>query len=214
MDRSNPTFAEVWDTLSSVDVSQHIEKKGGLSYLSWMWAWTYLMTHFPNATFRWAHDTDHEYSPNTYYEGVKFFHDGTCEVSVEIQIGRHVRRAMWLPVMDNRNNAIKNPNARQISDTKMRCLVKCIALLGLGSYIFAGEDLPMDPKADAEREQAMVKLRAAGREYVQSFGKLPAGILKEVDAAKNSGDPATLLAAAEKITNLTTTKKNEEKKDG
>jgi len=49
---------------------------------------------------------------------------------------------MWLPVMDNRNNPIKNPNSRQVSDTTMRCLVKCLALFGLGHYIYAGEDLP------------------------------------------------------------------------
>ena len=48
----------------------------------------------------------------------------------------------WLPVMDNRNNAIVAPNARDISDAKMRCLVKTLALFGLGHYIYAGEDLP------------------------------------------------------------------------
>ena len=53
---------------------------------------------------------------------------------------------MWLPVMDNRNNAISNPTSRQISDAKMRCLVKCIAMFGLGHYIFAGEDLPSEKK--------------------------------------------------------------------
>ena len=49
---------------------------------------------------------------------------------------------MWLPVMDYKNQAIANPTARQISDTKMRCLVKCISMFGLGHYIYAGEDLP------------------------------------------------------------------------
>jgi len=49
-----------------------------------------------------------------------------------------------LPVMDNRNNAISKPTSRQISDTKMRCLVKAISMFGLGSYIYAGEDLPED----------------------------------------------------------------------
>jgi len=49
---------------------------------------------------------------------------------------------MWLPVMDNRNNSIQNPTSRAISDQKMRCLVKAIAMHGLGHYIYAGEDLP------------------------------------------------------------------------
>jgi DNA polymerase III alpha subunit len=49
---------------------------------------------------------------------------------------------MWLPVMDNRNKSIVNPTSREISDARMRCLVKAIALHGLGLYIYAGEDLP------------------------------------------------------------------------
>ena len=49
---------------------------------------------------------------------------------------------MWLPVMDNRNKAVPNPTSRDISDARMRCLVKAIAMHGLGAYIYAGEDLP------------------------------------------------------------------------
>jgi hypothetical protein len=49
---------------------------------------------------------------------------------------------MQLPVMDNRNNAISNPDSRKISDASMRCLAKCIACFGIGLYIYAGEDLP------------------------------------------------------------------------
>ena len=46
--------------------------------------------------------------------------------------------------MDNRNNAIKQPDARKISDSQMRCLAKNIACFGVGLYIFAGSDLPSD----------------------------------------------------------------------
>jgi hypothetical protein len=51
---------------------------------------------------------------------------------------------MHLPVMDNRNQAIKNPDSRKISDSMMRCLAKSIACFGIGLYIYAGEDLPDD----------------------------------------------------------------------
>jgi dsRNA-specific ribonuclease len=51
---------------------------------------------------------------------------------------------MQLPVMDNRNQAIKSPDARKISDSQMRCLAKNIACFGIGLYIFAGSDLPSD----------------------------------------------------------------------
>ena len=136
---SNTPFSQtVWSTLSAINVSEHIEKKGNLSYLSWSWAWQTLMDHYPCSKY--------EFGENTVYP------DGSVEVNCTVTVIRdsgteHVARSMWLPVMDNRNHAICNPNARQISDTKMRCLVKCIAIHGLGLYIYAGEDLP---QAEAE----------------------------------------------------------------
>jgi hypothetical protein len=62
---------------------------------------------------------------------------------------------MWLPVMDYKNNAIKNPDARKISDTKMRTLVKCLAMFGLGHRIYAGEDInpPGEPEVVAHLTQ-------------------------------------------------------------
>ena len=78
-----------------------------------------------------------------------FYPDGSASVHVTVSIG-DLARSMWLPVMDYKNNAIANPSARQISDAKMRCLVKCIAMFGLGHYIYAGEDLPVsDDKKDS-----------------------------------------------------------------
>lgn len=126
------SFAKtVWKTLSAVDVGQHIEKKGQLSYLSWAWAWGELMNHFP--------ESDYE------FKDLSERPDGSAEVScvVSVKDGDSIlSRSMWLPVMDNRNNSVSNPTTRQISDTKMRCLVKCLAMFGLGHYIYAGEDLP------------------------------------------------------------------------
>lgn len=135
---------EVWETLSKIDVSQHIEKKGNLSYLPWAWAWDQLMRHYPQSEYEWG--------------DVKFFEDKTVEVSCYMNISdgeQAVSRSMTLPVMDNRNNSLVSPTSRQISDTKMRCLVKCIAMFGLGHYIYAGEDLPEGTvKIDAERVNA------------------------------------------------------------
>ena len=139
MNQQKTSLAEsVWQTLYSINVSHHIEKKGNLSYLSWCWAWQALMEEFPESTY----DIDD-----------RTYSDGSMEVHVTIKIQRGdetVSRMMWLPVMDHRNKAIKNPDARQISDARMRCLVKCIAMLGLGVYIYAGEDLPQ-----AEKEQQL-----------------------------------------------------------
>lgn len=120
-------YKEIWQTLSKIDVSKHIEKKAGLSYLSWAWAWGTMMEHYPE--FEIAYDTPVQYE------------DGSMEVACIVTIGS-CSRTMWLPVMDHMNKAIKNPDARAISDAKQRCMVKCFALFGLAHYIYAGEDLP------------------------------------------------------------------------
>lgn len=119
---------EIWSTLSAIDCSKHLEKKNGLSYLSWAWAWGVLMENYPEATFEF--DTPQSQP------------DGTMMVFCTISIGEASRR-MWLPVMDYKNKAIVNPDAFAINTANMRCLVKCMALFGLGLYIYAGEDLPL-----------------------------------------------------------------------
>lgn len=128
--------ARVWKTLSRIDVGDHIETKGNdkfsLSYLSWSWCWSTLMNHFPESDF-------------TVLEEEKF-EDGTVNVRIVLLIaenGQQMSRFMWLPVMDNRNNAIQNPSSRHISDSRMRCLVKAAALCGLGTDIYAGSDIPV-----------------------------------------------------------------------
>ena len=156
MDKSEPNFQEIWATLSKKDVADHIKKiKTGrkdsngkeimLSYLSWAWAWQVLMENYPTATYQFYENAD---------TGVPYvaMPDGSAEVRCRISIGSCVRE-MWLPVMDYRNNAVENPSARQVSDTKMRCLVKCLAMFGLGHYIYAGEDLP---NADEETKTKKV----------------------------------------------------------
>ena len=135
--------AQIWGTLSKIDCSAHIEKKGKLSYLSWTWAWATLMEHYPESRFEMLMQTDH---PDD---------SVTVKVAVTISNGEDERsREMWLPVMDHKNAAIKNPDARQISDAKMRCLVKCLALFGLGHYIYAGEDVPESVKEEQTQAQA------------------------------------------------------------
>lgn len=119
-------MSDVWTTLSAIDVSKHIEKKGQLSYLSWAYAWGTLMKYYPNCSYCY-------FEPNV-------LADGTVEVEVELTIEDMTRR-MWLPVMDNRNKAIQNPDSRAVSDTRMRCLVKCIAMFGLGYHLYCGEDI-------------------------------------------------------------------------
>jgi hypothetical protein len=112
--------------LRAINVNEFTEKKGNLTYLSWTWAVDTLLQNDPEATWEFP-------EPKYFGETVMVF----CNVTA---LGKTMR--MQLPVMDNRNNAIPNPDARKISDATMRCLAKCIACFGIGLYIFAGEDLP------------------------------------------------------------------------
>ena len=129
------TQAEIWKTLSAIDVSAKTEKKQNMTYLSWAWAWGVMMEHYPQATY--------EFQENSIEP------DGTVSVNVTMEIDGH-KRSMWLPVMANGNKAAVKPDAFLINKNKMRCLVKCMAMFGLGHYIYAGEDLPdaVDPEAE------------------------------------------------------------------
>jgi len=132
-DIGDPTLKTIWETLSKIDCSEHTEDKGGLTYLSWAWCWQLLVENFPFAQYEFADAETHA--------------DGSMTVHCTVIIGA-CRRSMWLPVMDHRNRALVNPDSRSISDSKMRCLTKCIAMFGLGHYIYAGEDLPVSPQEE------------------------------------------------------------------
>jgi len=129
-------MARVWADLSAINVNDHVQKKANLSYLSWTWAWSTLMSKYPESYY---HFSDHRQMNETVMvECVLTIHEGE-EVAT---------RTMWLPVMDHRNKAIIDPGSRDISDARMRCLVKCMAMFGLGFYIYAGEDIPTAEKEE------------------------------------------------------------------
>ena len=143
-DNKELTYKEVWDKLSKIDCSDKIEKKMNLSYLSWAWAWGVLQEHYPQAQYLFYQgESDVPYVQ---------YPDGTAEVRCRVSID-NLTREMTLSVMDYKNNAVQNPNSRQVNDTKMRCLVKCLAMYGLGHYIYAGEDVPSADKEPVKKEK-------------------------------------------------------------
>ena len=151
----------IFSKLSAVNVNEFKEKKGKFDYLSWTDAWAELMKHYPTAT--------HEMLEDIHYP------DGTMEVRSSVTIDGHTLK-MFLPVIDHRNNAIAHPNAFDVNKNRMRCLVKNIAMHGLGIYIFQGEDFPQERKddpSDAIREN--VATIAAIKESIAS-GSYSAGI--------------------------------------
>ena len=120
-------FAE----LAKINVNQHTEKKGNLTYLSWAWAADQLLKQDDKATweYRWVQDKPYVMIGDT------------CMVFCTV-VAFGVPRTAQLPVMDHRNKAIPNPDAFQVNTAMQRCLAKAIALHGIGLYIYAGEDLP------------------------------------------------------------------------
>jgi hypothetical protein len=117
--------------LLKLNVNDHVEKKQNLSYLSWAWAWAEALKADPAATFEVQT-----------FDGRPYMDvNGTGMVWVTVTMfGKPM--TCFLPVMNHRNQPIQNPDAFQVNTSIMRCMVKGLALHGLGLYIYAGEDLP------------------------------------------------------------------------
>ena len=115
-----------YSELRKVNVNEHIEKKNGLSYLSWAWAVDQLLQLDNAATW-------------SYSEPTKFGESLMVYCTVEA-FGK--KMTAQLPVMDFRNKAIANPDAMSVNTAMQRCLAKAIALHGIGLYIYSGEDVP------------------------------------------------------------------------
>jgi len=166
------TYKEVWQTLNALDLSNYHDKKGNFTYLSWTDAWKILMEHYPYASYEFQAET---YEPN-----------GTVMSHCTVRIG-NLERTMWLPCMDNKNNSLTNPTSRQIQDSRMRCLVKCLAMYGLAHYIFRGEDLPDADKDKAEADA----LVSGGKSY--KFLSLPTKDDKEGGIINDDINPTLFL---------------------
>ena len=161
----------VFETLSAINVNDKVEKKNGLTYLSWAWAWGEVKKVYPSASYRIIRDlnTGEIY---TYSKTLGYM------VMTEVEIEGEALE-MWLPVMDGANKPMKSEsytyqstkweNGRKVSidktvdaadmfdinKTLMRCLTKNLAMFGLGHYIFAGEDLPeVEPVVSAPVKSA------------------------------------------------------------
>ncbi|WP_407454641.1 DUF1071 domain-containing protein [Methanobrevibacter sp.] len=126
----------IFSKLSMVDCSNQIEKKGNLSYLSWAWA----IGIFQKVAGDFSYDIRH-------WDGKPYLYDPNLGYMVETSVTcQGVTKSMWLPVMDYKNKAMMADTATMmdINKTIMRCLVKNLAMFGLGHSIYAGEDLPSE----------------------------------------------------------------------
>ena len=157
--------------LSRKDVSAGVERKGNLDYLSWAYAWNALCEEHPDANFYFA-------EPTTYP-------DGSVMTKAIVTVGDKTHE-MTLPVMDHRNKAIQNPNARDISDAQMRALVKCISLFGLGIGLYLGDLKHVVQHTDFEKAQQFIDVNdymglhqfikgLSEKDQIELFNNAPSG---------------------------------------
>lgn len=165
----------VFETLNRINVNEHTEKKGELTYLSWAWAWAEVKKAYPGATY-------------TIYEnreGLNYHTDGRTawvKTGVTVEGLEHIE---YLPVMDYRNNSIpvERITSTDVNRAIQRSLTKACARHGLGLYIYAGEDLPEEERQDkparyiTEAQQEELKALArekwgerAGARFKAAFG--------------------------------------------
>ena len=142
MSTSTPS-GNYFAALSAINVNGHVEKKGGFTYLSWPYAVAQLRMAEPTATWETKR-----------FDGLPYLATEAgvfVEVAVTVQ---GVTLSQIHPVLDARNRPILQPTAFDINTSIQRCLVKAIALHGLGLYIYAGEDLPALPVAEAANDES------------------------------------------------------------
>lgn len=200
----------VFETLNAVDVNEHTEKKSGLTYLSWAWAWAELLKRYPDSTY-------------TVYENKDgwFYHtDGKTawvKTGVTVEGKEYIE---MLPVMDFRNRSIpaESVTSMDVNKAIQRSLTKAVARHGLGLYIYAGEDLPED--SEEKKPEKKVELTPASEPLppwnaeeaikayckregykLADFGKMrealiTAGVVKEIPASDLTKDDYTALISA------------------
>lgn len=132
-----------------INVNEHTEKKNGLTYLSWAWAWAEALKEDPEACWEAV-----EYpQPDGTLAPCMYLGNGTAMVKLAVTIkGR--RRVCMLPVMDHRNKAIPQPDAFAVNTAIMRCMTKALSMHGLGLYIYAGEDSPQAEAPESDEQRA------------------------------------------------------------
>lgn len=199
----------VFETLSKIDVSNHVDtikmKKGpALSYVSWSWAWSIVKSYYPDTPtpkytmFPEMKLKTHTESYEVEYMCKKYKRYRTVVDSAELTdrkvpylttpTGTMVECTItiegepyseYLFVMNNSNQPIINPTTSEINKTQKRCMVKALALAGLGLNLYAGEDLPMGEVAEKDKEKVAkkekaekAKQEAAQKEYQKKLDRV------------------------------------------
>jgi hypothetical protein len=180
----------VFETLKDVNVNGHTEKKNGLTYLSWAWAWAELLKRYPDSTYTVYENAD----------GWCYHTDGRTawvKTGVTVEGKEYIE---MLPVMDFKNRSIPLDaiTSMDVNKAIQRSLTKAVARHGLGLYIYAGEDLPEGeeeaPDPDAyhpgdkiEAPKGGWKFRDAMFAWTKRYGITPETFGKFRDALVGAG---------------------------
>lgn len=154
----------VFQTLSSINMKDKVERKGQLDYISWANAWAVLKANYPDAQ-RKVYECDQT--------GFNYFTDGrTCWVKVGITVNG-LEHIDYLPVMDFRNNAIsvEKVSSMDVNKTIQRSTAKAIAMHGLGIFLWTGEDIPDTDTSDTQKPADLetLSVKSANWEKVKAY---------------------------------------------
>lgn len=186
--------AIMFNALSNLDLSDKCEKRESLTYLSWANAWSEFKSAYPSATYRILKNEN----------GLPYFSDPNLGIMVFTEVTvDDVTHQMWLPVMDSKNKAMKlTPYTYQVWDnykksfvektvqaasmfdinkTLMRCLVKNLAMFGLGLYIFQGDDLPEKSADDTTSSAPQQQMQRPVQQPVDPLAPIKNAINSMVD---------------------------------
>ena len=137
-----------FEKLNQINVADKIEKKNGLSYLAWAYAWGEIKKQYPESFYTIYENKD----------GWNYFTDGNTGwvktgVTVVFEPGHTLEHIEYLPIMDFRNKSItaENITSFDVNKSIQRSLTKAVARHGLGLYVYAGEDLPEEDKKPIEK---------------------------------------------------------------
>jgi len=189
----------VFNTLNFVNCNEHTEKKNGLTYLSWAWAWAEVKKRYPTAFYTIYENPD----------GWNYFTDGrTCWVKTGVTI-EGLEHIEYLPVMDYRNASIPADKVTSFDVNKaiQRSLTKAAARHGLGLYIYAGEDLPEEAATQEPKPEPKPKKAPKPECPEDVWYKL---VKMEVEGlrTKSGLSPLQFLASKYKVDDLTLVKFN------
>jgi hypothetical protein len=141
-------MSSTFNALAAINVNDKTEKKGKFTYLSWAWAWKTFVQNYPEATYEIVKN-----ELNLPY----FNSEAGGMVYTKVTAGG-ITHEMWLPIMDMQNKAKKQFDMMDVNKTVMRCLVKNLAMFGLGLYIYAGEDLPEEDIQEEDLTEGRIML--------------------------------------------------------